>query len=240
LPGAGVARYHFTNDLERGGRPRAAEGSPMSDAAVMTALDEKVLVLNRLYTAVRVVSARRAFVLLCKRVAEVIAVEDGVYANYDFETWTELAALQREYARDAYSWIRTPRIELPVPRIIRLFDYDRVPRNPVKLNRRNIYARDGNRCQYCGRVFPSKDLTLDHITPRVQGGGNSWENLVCACISCNTRKGGRTPRQAGMDLIRAPERPKTPPTVTLRLGGATYASWRAFLSNAYWNVELKD
>ena len=137
----------------------------MSDAAVMTALDEKVLVLNRLYTAVRVVSARRAFVLLCKRVAEVIAVEDGVYANYDFQTWTELAALQREYARNAYSWIRTPRIELPVPKIIRLFDYDRVPRNPVKLNRRNIYTRDGNRCQYCGRVFPSKDLTLDHITP---------------------------------------------------------------------------
>ncbi len=212
----------------------------MLDAAHVTALDDKVLVLNRLYTAIRVVSARRAFVLLCKRVAEVIAVEDGAYANYDFETWAELASLQRELSPDAYSWIRTPRVEIAVPKIIRLFDYDRVPRSPVKLNRRNIYARDGNRCQYCGRIFPVRELTLDHVTPRVQGGGNSWQNLVCACLACNTRKGGRTPRQAGMKLVREPARPKRSPSMTLRLGSTKYASWRAFLSNAYWNVELKD
>lgn len=212
----------------------------MLDAAATTALDDKVLVLNRLYTAVRVVSARRAFILLCKRVAEVIAVEDGVYANYDFQTWADLADLQREMSPESYSWIRTPRVEIAVPKIIRLFDYDRVPRSPVKLNRRNIYARDGNRCQYCGCIFAVKELTLDHITPRVQGGGNSWTNLVCACLACNTRKGGRTPSQAKMKLIRPPARPARAPAMTLRLGSTKYASWRAFLSNAYWNVELKD
>lgn len=212
----------------------------MHDAAITTALDERVLVLNRLYTAVRVVSARRAFILLCKSVAEVIAVEDGIYANYDFETWADLANLQREMSPDTYSWIRTPRVEIAVPTIIRLFNYDRVPRSPVKLNRRNIYTRDGNRCQYCGRIFAVRELTLDHITPRVQGGGNSWQNLVCACLKCNTRKGGRTPKQAGIQLIRPPTRPTHSPATTLRLGSTRYASWRAFLSSAYWNVELKD
>lgn len=212
----------------------------MIEAAPVTALDDKVLVLNRLYTAIRVVSARRAFVMLCKRVAEVIAVEDGIYCNYDFHTWTEVASLQQEMAPDAYSWVRTPRLEIPVPKIIRLFDYDRMPRSPVKLNRRNIFSRDHNRCQYCGKVFPVRELTIDHVIPRVQGGGNSWRNLVCACLECNTRKGGRTPEQAGMRLIRTPFEPKRSPSMTLRLGSDKYASWRAFLSNAYWNVELKD
>ncbi|MFK7958926.1 MAG: HNH endonuclease [Phycisphaerales bacterium] len=212
----------------------------MSHAATMTALDDQVLVLNRMYTAIRVVSARRAFVLLCKRAAEVIAVEDGVYSTYDFESWTDLASLQQEYAPDAYSWVRTPRVSIPVPKIIRLFRYDRVPRSPVKLNRRNIYARDGNRCQYCGVVFGTRELTLDHVVPRVQGGENTWINLVCACLRCNTRKGGRTPDQAKMRLVRTPVQPKRPSAMTIRLGSVKYASWRAFLSDAYWNVELRD
>jgi 5-methylcytosine-specific restriction endonuclease McrA len=203
-------------------------------------LDEKVLVLNRLYTAIRVVSARRAFVMLCKRIAEVIAVEEGQYLNYDFETWTELAELQRQFQPDTYSWIRTPRVEIAVPKIIRLFGYDRLPRQQVKLNRRNIYARDGNRCQYCGRHFSPRELTLDHVVPRVQGGDNSWSNLVCACIFCNTKKGGRTPHQAHMRLVRRPVRPKRNPAITIRLGSDKYESWKAFLNEAYWTVELRE
>jgi 5-methylcytosine-specific restriction endonuclease McrA len=204
------------------------------------ALDEKVLVLNRLYTAIRVVSARRAFIMLCKRAAEVIAVEQGQYSNYDFESWLAVAQLQKEFEPGQHRWVSTPRFDIAVPKIIRLFGYDRRPRQQVKLNRRNLYARDGNRCQYCGRHFPTKDLTIDHVKPRVQGGGHFWVNLVCACVKCNARKGGRTPEQAHMHLIRRPFRPKRNPVITLRLGLQKYESWKAFLNDAYWTVELRD
>ncbi|MCZ6735878.1 MAG: HNH endonuclease [Planctomycetota bacterium] len=203
-------------------------------------LNEKVLVLNRLYAAIRVISARRAFIMLCKQAAEVIAVEDGQYVNYDFESWTEIAELQREFEPDAHAWVRTPRIHIAVPKIIRLFGYDRLPRQEVKLNRRNLYARDGSRCQYCGGQFPTRELTIDHVTPRVLGGQHSWTNLVCACVTCNAKKGGRTPKLAGLKLIRNPVRPNRNPVITLRLGDAKYHSWKAFLNDAYWTVELRD
>ena len=208
--------------------------------ALPSVLDEKVLVLNRLYTAIRVISARRAFVMLCKDVAEVISVEEGRYLNYDFESWTEVAALQRQFEPDAHAWIRTPRFEIAVPKIIRLLGYDRLPRQQVKLNRRNLYARDANQCQYCGRHFPTRELTIDHVVPRVQGGAHCWENLVCACVKCNARKGGRTPGEAHLKLVRKPVRPRRNPVVTLRLGSAKYQTWRAFLNEAYWTVELRD
>jgi 5-methylcytosine-specific restriction endonuclease McrA len=118
--------------------------------------------------------------------------------------------------------------------------YDRLPREQVKLNRRNIYARDGNLCQYCGKTFATKELTLDHVKPRVQGGGNAWTNLVCACVKCNARKGGRTPEQAGMRLIRTPIKPKRNPAISIRLGSPKYESWKAFLDEAYWTVELSE
>ena len=208
--------------------------------AIAVVLQEKVLVLNRLYTAVRVINARRAFVMLFKQAAEVISVEDGQYVNYDFETWTEIAELQRQFEPDAHAWIRTPRLHIAVPKIIRLFGYDRLPRQEVKLNRRNLYARDANCCQYCGRNFSTKELTVDHVTPRVLGGQHSWSNLVCACVQCNARKGGRTPHQARMSLIRKPIKPRRNPVITMRLGDARYRSWKAFLNDAYWTVELRD
>lgn len=208
--------------------------------AATCALDEKVLVLNRLYTAVRVISARRAFVMLFKRGAEVIAVENGSYLNYDFETWMEVGQLQHQFEPDAHAWIRTPRLTIAVPKIIRLLDYDRFPKQMVKLNRRNLYARDRNRCQYCGKNFPTRELTIDHVVPRVQGGEHSWTNLVCACVKCNARKGGRTPTQANMKLIRRAVRPKRNPVITLKLGHEKFSSWKAFLDEAYWTVELKD
>ena len=208
--------------------------------AIPLVLNEKVLVLNRLYAAIRVISARRAFIMLCKQAAEVIAVEDGQYVNYDFESWTQIAELQREFEPDAHAWVRTPSIHIAVPKIIRLFGYDRLPRQEVKLNRRNLYARDGSRCQYCGGQFPTRELTIDHVTPRVLGGQHSWSNLVCACVTCNAKKGGRTPKLAGLKLIRNPVRPNRNPVITLRLGDAKYHSWKAFLNDAYWTVELRD
>jgi len=208
--------------------------------AATGALRENVLVLNRFYTAIRVVDARRAFTLLCKEAAEVISVENGQYLNYDFASWAAIADLQRQFEPDEHTWLMTSRSYIAVPKIIRLFGYDRLPRQDVKLNRRNLYARDSSRCQYCGRKFSTRELTLDHVVPRVQGGQHTWENLVCACVRCNSRKGGRTPDQARMHLIRQPVRPKRNPAITLSLGKAKYASWKAFLDDAYWTVELKD
>jgi 5-methylcytosine-specific restriction endonuclease McrA len=206
-------------------------------------LGAKVLVLNRLYVAVRVVSARRAFGLIFRDIAEIIHVESAngqdSYANYDFETWAELAAVRDRFDRDRHDWVRTPNLDIPVPRIIRLLGYDRLPEQTVKLNRRNLFARDRNQCQYCGKHFPTADLSIDHVKPRTLGGGESWENLVCACIRCNARKGGRTPEQASMKLIRKPERPKRNPLISLRLGNEKYSSWKTFLDNAYWSVELR-
>ena len=212
-----------------GGTPSPASG-----------LDAKVLVLNRHFSAIRVIDARRAFVLLAKEIAEVVAIEDGSYVTYPFITWTELSEFRREFESLDHDWVRTARITIAVPKIVRVLGYDRLPREQVKLNRRNIYARDSNRCQYCGRTFATKELTLDHIKPRVQGGGNSWTNLVCACVKCNARKGGRTPEQAGMRLIRVPVKPKRNPAISLRLGSPKYESWKAFLDEAYWTVELSE
>jgi len=209
------------------------------NASAATALNSNVLVLNRLYMAVRITSARRAFRLLCKNLAEVIAVEDGRYSNYDFNTWTELGELQRLYEPEAHDWVQTVRMQIAVPKIIRLYGYDRLPKYQVRLNRRNIFARDHNQCQYCGRSFSSSELSLDHVTPRSQGGRDSWQNLVCACTKCNAKKGGRTPVQAHMKLIRDPQQPNRNPTVMLRLGQERYSCWQAFLSEAYWSVELK-
>ena len=204
-----------------------------------TGLDAKVLVLNKLYMAIRVVSARRAFVLLAKELAEVIHVDEGKYQNYDFESWLEVAAYQKEFEKERHDWVRTVRFQIAVPRIIRLFGYDRLPAQSVKLNRRNLFARDRNMCQYCGRHFPTADLSIDHVVPKAQGGEDTWENLVCACIWCNAKKGGRTPAQASLKLIREARRPKRNPLITLRLGSEKYQSWKAFLDEAYWSVELR-
>jgi 5-methylcytosine-specific restriction endonuclease McrA len=203
-------------------------------------LDSNVLVLNKHFAAIRVVSARRAFTMLFKRIAEIISVENAQYYSYDFESWREASELRAKYEREHHDWVRCVRFELVVPRIIRLLGYDRLPPQPVKFNRRNIYARDRNRCQYCGKRFPTSELTLDHIVPRSRGGEMNWTNIVCCCVACNVRKGGRLPIEANMRLIAEPVKPKRSPVITLSLTSEKYASWRQFLDAAYWNVELRD
>lgn len=188
---------------------------------------------------IRITTARRAFSLLYRDLAEVVHVEDGQYVSYDFESWREISELKEQFEPDAHDWVRTVRFSLVVPRIIRLVVYDRLPRRSVKFNRRNIFARDGNRCQYCGERFPSSELSLDHVIPRSQGGKTTWENIVCCCLNCNVKKGGRTPHQAHMKLIVKPHKPNRSPVVNIKLSHARYRSWKQFLDHAYWNVELK-
>ncbi|MCE9603895.1 MAG: HNH endonuclease [Planctomycetia bacterium] len=202
-------------------------------------LTSSVLVLNRTYSAVHVIGVRRAFSLLCRELAEVIHIEDGQYANYDFESWREVSEMRSQFKAPDQDWIRSVNFEIQVPRVVRLLAYDRMPKQTIRFNRRNIFARDGNRCQYCGKKFPTSELSLDHVHPRSQGGETSWENIACCCVKCNVRKGGRTPEQANMHLIKIPVKPKRSPMLAVKLGNPKYESWKSFLDRAYWSVDLK-
>ncbi|MFQ5413188.1 MAG: HNH endonuclease [Phycisphaerae bacterium] len=201
--------------------------------------------LNAHYAPLRVISVRRAFTLLFKRdrvhqpMAEVVSVEDGRYISYDFDDWTELSAFKREFEAHEHDWIRTVRFDLVVPRIVRVLTFSRLPRQRIKFNRRNIFARDNNTCQYCGQRFKMSELSLDHVVPRSLGGGSCWDNIVAACTTCNVKKGGRTPEDAHMRLTRAPVKPHRSPSVSIKLSDRRYASWKQFLDAAYWEVELK-
>ena len=206
------------------------------------ALESSVLVLNKLFMAVHVISVRRAFILLCKELAEVVSMEDGQFSTYDFQTWREVSEYRLknfQYREEDDDWVRTSSTQIQLPRVIRLLQYEKIPRHAVKFNRRNIFARDNNQCQYCGKRFATSELSLDHVVPRSQGGQSTWENIVCACIDCNVRKGGRTPKQAHLSLIRKPEKPKRSPLLNLKLTSKKYHSWKTFLETAYWSVELK-
>lgn len=208
------------------------------------ALNASVLVLNRQYMAIHVVDVRRAFGLLLRELAEVIHIEDGTYANYDFESWREISEIKAEFAEvegeDPHAdWVRSINFQVQAPRVLRLLYYDRVPRQRVRLNRRNLFARDGSRCQYCGKSFPTSELSIDHVVPSCKGGTTIWENVVCACVKCNVRKGGRTPDQAGMKLFKKPVRPTRSPMLSVKLSNPKYASWKTFVDEAYWSVDLK-
>jgi 5-methylcytosine-specific restriction endonuclease McrA len=160
-----------------------------------------VLVLNASYEPVNITRARRAIVLLVKGIAVI------------------------EEAHD-----RFVHVGLPLPCVIRLRRYRRLPLRIQKLSRRNILIRDGYVCQYCGRKFSISELELEHVIPRAQGGRSTWENLVAACRSCNVRKANRTPGEANMKLLRQP-RAVTIHTscAVMRQTGIGEEKWRKYL-----------
>jgi 5-methylcytosine-specific restriction endonuclease McrA len=142
---------------------------------------ERVLVLNASYEPLSFISVRRAVILLLREKAE---------------------ALETDISRH----LRAERVAVPVPLVIRLVTYVRIPyRLTVPLTRRSLLSRDGHACQYCGT--PDGPLTVDHVVPRSRGGQTTWENCVIACMRCNHRKGNRTPEEAGLRLSRPPRKP---------------------------------
>lgn len=201
-------------------------------------LDSPVLVLNRLWQAVHITSARRAFALLYQGHAQVVQSDaDNNFLTHDFHAWRDFS--EREPHGDVM--VQTVSFRVRLPRIIVLLVFDRLPKKEVKFTRHNIFERDRNTCQYCGRKFDRKELNLDHVLPRDKGGQTTWENIVCSCIPCNTRKGNRLPEQAGMRLIRQPQKPKWRPFINFTFGAPQHhESWRHFIDVAYWNVELGD
>jgi 5-methylcytosine-specific restriction endonuclease McrA len=197
-------------------------------------LNSSVLVLNRSYLPVHVTSARRAFTLLYQGIARVVNEQ---YQTFDFEAWSQLAV-----ARDTEA-IGTPGGPIRIPRVIVLIAFDRLPKRHVRFSRINLMARDNFQCQYCGRRPHRAELNLDHVVPRSLGGRSTWENVVTSCVDCNRRKGGRTPRQAHLKLLRRPERPRWTPLANLMWSSVRYQEWRPFLSvvdASYWNVELAE
>jgi 5-methylcytosine-specific restriction endonuclease McrA len=143
-------------------------------------MGKKVLVLNQDFSAITICSVPKAFLLVYLNKAELVT-------------------------QSASGRLRTVTAAYPLPSVIRLHNYVHIPyRHGVVLNRHNIFKRDGNHCQYCGHT---RDLTLDHVYPRSKGGKSSWDNLVTACKSCNSRKGNHTPEEAGMPLKQRPYKP---------------------------------
>jgi 5-methylcytosine-specific restriction endonuclease McrA len=211
----------------------------MPAAVAPGALSLSVLVLNRSFVAVHITNVRRAITLLFRQLAEVVHIEEGQFAAHSLDSWRELSALRAEFRGPEEDWVRAVGYDLQAPRVIRLVSCDRGPRQGLRFNRRNVFARDGNQCQYCGRGFPTSELSLDHVVPRSRGGVTSWENIVCACVACNVRKGGRTPQEARMNLVRHPVKPKRSPLLSVKLGNPKYESWKSFVDNAYWLVDLR-
>ena len=175
---------------------------------------DHTLLLNATYEPLKVVDWRKAITLWCQDKVEVISV----------------------YDREVHSVSLTVKL----PSVIRLRRYITIKRhfNLVPFSRANIYARDDHTCQYCGRAFPGEALTFDHVVPVRYGGRKDWENIVTSCVRCNRRKGGRTPAEAGMTVIRVPRRPARPATVRIAVGlQEAPASWRNYL---YWNIGLEE
>ncbi len=199
-------------------------------------LDRQVLVLNRLWQAINVCSVKRAFTLLCAGHAQVV-YDDGLnhFLTHDFDSWRDFSMRQ-----PGSEMVHTISLNIRIPSVIVLLLFDRMPRKEIKFTRYNIFERDKNTCQYCGKVFDRRDLNLDHVIPRDKGGETTWENIVCSCIPCNTRKANRLAHNVGMHLIRKPVRPKWRPFAHLTFDRQLHESWRHFIDLAYWNVELGD
>lgn len=137
-----------------------------------------------------------------------------------------------EVVEESDQEIRTVRMTIKVPAVLRLLTYVPLTKKKqiVRFSRTNIFLRDNNICQYCGSQFNKTHLTLDHVIPIVQGGKKSWENIVTACKPCNQRKGGRTPPQAGLSLIRKPKQPNWLPSASISLGVTrTPERWKIYL-----------
>lgn len=195
-----------------------------------TALSRPTLVLNKSWQPVRVATAARCLIMLWNGTVKAVDLTD--YQTYSWEDWSRL----KPGAEDAV--IQTVQQDILIPEVVVLQNYAKVPKQTVTFSRRNLFRRDGFQCQYCGCKPQSSELTIDHVVPRSQGGGSSWENCVLACIKCNTRKGGRTPEQAHMLLKTVPVRPKW--NHIFSMPKHRINSWSKFISDAYWDVELQE
>lgn len=202
-------------------------------------LDRQVLVLNRLWQPVHICSARRAFSLLFLGHAQVVHTdEERNFFTHDIDSWLKVSIAEANG-----EIVHTVSRRFRVPAIIVLRIFDRLPRKEVKFTRNNVFARDGHICQCCGQHFEIRHLNLDHVIPRDKGGKTSWENVVCSCVRCNTRKANKLPAEANMFPIRAPKPPSWRPFFTranLENGRHFHESWRYFIEPSSEHVSVSN
>lgn len=197
-----------------------------------TVLNQSVLVLNRHWTAVHVTNARRALVLLYGEHARVVTDD---FVTHDFESWRDLSAVLENAKK-----IQTPAFQIAVPEVIMLTQFHKFPPRQVKFSRRNIYLRDNHTCQYCGIMPPKDEITIDHIIPRSRGGKTTWENVVLACVRCNTKKGSKLPQEANLKLLSTPVKPHWLACTNFNTRAQGSSLWQKFIDSAYWNVPLQE
>lgn len=194
------------------------------------------LVVNKNFCAVSVTTWKNAMSLLYQGVADAI---DDDYMMYSFEDWKELSKLMKKFPN---GFVRTVKDQIAVPEIIRLRNFEKLPKRAVKFTRRNIYKHYNYRCCYCGNTFHTSKLNLDHVIPKSRGGKTNWENIVTSCLPCNTKKRNRTPEEAGMRLLTHPTRPKwkgNKSVLEINSNIEIKLSWQKIIDAAYWDQELK-
>lgn len=201
-------------------------------------LTTPVLVLNRLWQAVNICAGRRALLLLFTGHAEVVHEEEGTFWTFSFEEWC-LQGRQRLHPRHV-ARVRSVSLEVSLPRVILLRVFDRLPARDVRYTRENVFRRDRHTCQYCGRRYDTRQLNIDHVTPRHRGGPTDWTNVVCSCRNCNATKGSRTPNEAGMPLLKEPRKPRWRPFLEDQFTQAYHQSWRHFLDLPGGRVDLGE
>jgi 5-methylcytosine-specific restriction endonuclease McrA len=196
-------------------------------------LARPVLVLNRVWQPISVASAINAFALIIKGSACIIDPE--TYQEYNLMSWADVSKAKEAFAEAV---IRTPRLHLVVPEVIRLTGYSGQGERTVVFSRRNIFKRDRYTCQYCSGQPGPKELTIDHLVPKSRGGKSEWTNCLLACLACNAKKANRTPAEAKMLLRKIPKKPSWTALAHIPLSQRRM-SWSAFLSKAFWEIELE-
>lgn len=172
----------------------------------------RTLVLDQSYMPIGVVSWKDALTMFFTDKCEILSEYDG--------------------------FVRSQLLIIKVPAVVRLLNAFRRHKKPVKFSRISVYGRDGYKCQYCGQKFRMNELTYDHVIPRAQGGKTTWENIVTCCISCNSRKGCRSPAQANMKLIKQPVQPSRTPSMVIQISKDSVPdAWRDFL---YWTNDISE
>src|SRR6185295_14158033 len=165
-----------------------------------------VLVLNRNWQAINVRTPADAFCQMATNVATALDIEGEDYIRpVHWDEWITLSIRLQDNV------VRTARGAIRVPTVIVAVNYARVPKKRPKLSAKNIRERDGDRCQYIGRLLHSDEGSLDHVVPRSRGGVDSWENLVWSAKEVNQRKADRLPHEAGLKLLAVPRAPRELP-----------------------------
>lgn len=198
--------------------------------------EASVLVLNKNYLAIHVTSWKKAITLLYTGHAQAL---DEKLNTYNFEEWAEVSKMIKDYPN---GYARSASMEIAIPEIIILTIYNRLPKVDVKFTRSNIYKAYGYKCCYCGNKFDTKDMNLDHVIPKSKGGGTTWNNIVLACIECNTKKADKTPEEVGFKMHYHPTKPNWRAAYFVKFHPAFKAreSWQKFVDFVYWNSNLED